>query len=834
MGRTLSVAGAAVGVMAVLCAGCIIVGADAQPPAAGKPSVQQLLDAAREAATDAQSRELLVRVAVAAREHQSDAALSDFLAALELPVPGEWDPEERWTCDAPLAEGLVALGEPARAQALLEGLIDAVMQAEPAPEEPLSGPPQGIWERPYGPLDAHYLMQVTVLSEIAQLLFPLNHERVAEVADSIRALIGRMTSPTAVTLAEPLYVRVLALVRPAEALAMASDEQPNPFDARAAMNAVWSDYTVLLPRVDQIAQFPAAEGLDSDDVYFALYAAAMRDDPAAAVELMQDVDMLHRVPDTYEAMLPLARAVRDADVTLPEERAWQHLRQRLPSALALEDVPAALQMALALTEPTTRAAALGEMVEVLAPRDLSAAREVARALLAGEGSEGRHGFDLRRAALALSEADTEVVGELLRGIDHGDNFSAAYGAWWASFRQEAEALLPQLSEDQRLFAWTGILERSEAILNSEERRELARRALGSPGFGREELPTMRLLTAIATFAPDFARQGWQALAPLSGDVDAEIIQERLKMLLEVARGFEGAGPGSAGPEIAQVQRLLALVSEEEWVPVYRAELADILGHHDPDAAKTTAEEVLASLAGAPEDVRGLATAIALGALARVDPAAARAAFIDADLSPTDADYTSALGAIAVRRPVLALELIFDLAEERRREFALEVVGAEVAREARVEDFAGFHTAWIGRVKDVRPVLDSAIAVALESMRPEVIDALPQLYGDASPRDVALAIEGMYEGDLALATDVLLADLAGRLAALPDEGGRVAARRVAAAIAERDLARAQTWVVPLPSVERGETLLLAVTMRETAQRWAKHSRRLTGARQTFFE
>ncbi|MGD8239693.1 MAG: hypothetical protein PVH68_14130 [Armatimonadota bacterium] len=164
---------------------CVLGVACASRVSAAGPTTEQVLEAARTAAVEAESRELLLEVAKRTQELDPEQALREYRAAAGMPVPGDWDALTQLRSDNEVARALAALGDGEGAVELLRAALDRPLGV-PAPR---GGPPM-----PEGYASG---ARAEVLSRVAETLYPLAPDLATETLDRAAELLDKTGTSTA-------------------------------------------------------------------------------------------------------------------------------------------------------------------------------------------------------------------------------------------------------------------------------------------------------------------------------------------------------------------------------------------------------------------------------------------------------------------------------------------------------------------------------------------------------------------------------------------------------------------------------------------------------------
>lgn len=804
-----------------LLASCLMVVslAAAQPVPA---TVDQALDAAREAAVESNQREVMVQVAIAADEHQPDRALADYQAAAEMQPPVS--PTARLQADRLMVRGLARLGDPDTARTVLEETLTPLV--EKALVSQVEGQP------PREPSDNTRQTRVEMLCGYADLLYPLNADVASQAMARAQVYLDQIEDANQKSRALQTFLRALAHTDPGGAWdRWQAEVKDMPAPGPMVLNMIAADPQAVLARLDQINEprkVGRVYGVGLDQAQAALVATILRQDATQGMDVALRCKLEQAPTSTSgsDPLVPVAQAIVEVGVAaLPTDAKYEKTYLRLVRTLPLVGYESAVQLAESLGTPKAQCDALGYICSALAGQrtvsegDLANARDAARRAMALDGVPGMtRTLALQRAAYALNDHDIDVVPELLKQITAMWAVAGPFGGWWREFREEAEALLPTLSAGQRLACQASMLSYGRDILTDDEKLALAEQALQSPALGRDGDTDARLLREAARFDPDLARTVWQKLPPLDvPQAKDEVIYDRLRGLLAVAEAFEVRERATSGPEVAEVEGVIAAApAGATWTYLQRARLADIYAYYDGPLCKQTADAVIASLASKPKGVptdRVLTEAIAV--LSRVDMRGTKALVEQReDLRRNTRLFGDLTTTIARRRPQFACEMIFDLVsnEHQARGMARQVLD-RIARDADAENVGIFIDTWVARDNRPGEVLTQLPSPLLRSLRPEVVALLPGYLEPMDDADLGMAMGWHSSVALVFASDELLAMVLARMEQSTVRLNQIMAarRHVTAAMAERDWEGAQEALVALPPDERAEALLLIPAM-----------------------
>ncbi|MGD8239692.1 MAG: hypothetical protein PVH68_14125 [Armatimonadota bacterium] len=609
------------------------------------------------------------------------------------------------------------------------------------------------------------------------------------------------------------------------------------------MNMVHADPSSVLDSLDEMVNPSRLSFRDlpnPDSIKGALVAAVFRDNAQEAMELAVrcKLDKAIYAPGRGE-LAPVAIEMRRAGLDrLPVDDKYAKVYQRVVKDLAELDVAFAMQVALQQADPLDRCRALAEMCEVLAEGDLPQALAAARKMIELRDTLGAHDARaLAAAATALAPYDEEVVAELLKRVGGGWMLREPLLAWWQHHRDGALRLALEAEESVGYAAAIALLTDCVEGLSSEQGQLLAERTLSRRLRG--EASEWERSRAIAPFLPARARATWASLEPTDPAKERELsIRVRLDALLRIAEAFEKTEPGTSGPEVAEVRRILdSAPADARWAPVYWARLADIYAYHDVALCKATVDQVVARWRADPR-ASGAASAFAeaVGALARVHLAATRPLLAEAyraDVSHAGI-FHQAAARVAKHGPEAARGMAVDIVRQNvSRE---DVADAEfqsraqstadkhlarilygLARDAPADTVLAFVRAWLAGAPDkaraAAQVLPSILPRERWGLVPPLIERVSGLEDD----DVMAAGIGAAGRFVVLAGDAVLDGLLTRLQAMAPETAKGVLQSAIAAKAERDWEGSQAVLASLTPERRAKALLNVLDMAQLKRR-----------------
>jgi len=654
--------------------------AQTEPATRGAPTREQILEAARAAAAEDGSRAAWLHVARYSRKHDPEHALEDFRAATQAPAHGSTQVQRG--VDRQLVGGLREFGAEAQAQVILESALrTAIDDSEQAEDARV-----GIWHRDHARMAA----------EMAAMLWPANRELIQQAADALArwsdlAPDGRARYQEEVAAA---HAEVLALLHPDQAW---QDLQASGPEHRPSVALVTN-----LSRADpglagELLDLCEARGVGPQSgpgTYASeLAAALLTADPDAGLARLA---AWSASGDVFWDRAIVARAVTQVGVAaLPDKPEYEQVYASLCGELAGIDADAALTLARRLTVKPQQAAALGHIVSAIADTDRPLAEELAmETIRLWEWTPPEYEQAVMASGHALAEGGGEIMGALTGRVLGARDGAALWWRWRSFHREEADAWIDGRPEKKRYEILAHSLFNAAGDDADDEVVALAHRVMALPEFESGNRMAAIVLN-LAPVDPDLAREAWQSVASPTAKLCGRGDGRYLDGLLTIAEAFERREPGSAAPEIAEIERVLAGGLNSDHAEFeYRGKLCRLYGLVDPGRARAAADELLADMEAASEWVtypeqRTRAAADALAVVAASDMAAAEAKL--AALQAQQRDYrqrdllVAFAGSVALRDPGAALELIERNSEERRREAAcrdmMEFVWAEGSPEA---------------------------------------------------------------------------------------------------------------------------------------------------------
>jgi len=668
--------------------------AQTEPATRGAPTREQILEAARAAAAEDGSRAAWLHVARYSRKHDSEHALEDFRAGSQAPAHGSTQVQRG--VDRQLVEGLRQFGAEAQAQAILESALRAAIDDGEQAEDARVG----IWHRDHARMAA----------EMAAMLWPANRELIQQAADALAgwsdlAPDGRARYQEQVAAA---HAEVLALLHPDQAwqnlLAAGPEHRPS---VALVTNLGRADPGLAAELLDLFEARGVSDNSGPGTVASELAAALLKTDTEAGVARLAEWSA---TGDVFWDRAIVARAAAQVGVAaLPEKSEYEQVYASLCGELAEIDADAGLTLARRLTAKPQRAAALGRIVSVIADTNRPLAEELAmETIRLWEWTPPEYEQAVMASGYALAEGGGEIVGALT-----GRLLTARYaaGLWWrwrSLHREEADAWIDRQPEKKRyeilahsLFNAAGDGARDEVVA-------LAHRVMALPEFETGNRMAA-IVFNLASVAPDLAREAWQSVpsptAKLCGRGDGRYLDG----LLTIAEAFERRDPGSAAPEIAEIERVLAGGLNSDHAEFeYRGKLCRLYALIDPDRARAAADELLADMQAESDWVtypaeRTRAAGDALAALAASDMAAAEAKLAALQAQQREYQQRELLvvfaGSVALRDPAAAIALVERDTDDRHREAALRNTLTAVWREGSPEVVHRCAELWINGVED---------------------------------------------------------------------------------------------------------------------------------------
>ena len=782
------------------------------PLGAAPVTVEQCLTGARQAALEARSRELLLKIGDYERTLDPAAAKSDYeLAAL---APRTSSGIEAYSA-RDLALRFLQLGEVEKARQVILPALDALADKQPpVPTLPLR--------------DYWYRDQVTQTSLLAPLLYPADMDRLQQALAAGEACLRQITDPGQQRQALANYLPVLALVKPEEALQRwQADLSTWGVSAPVVSNGLKQDYKLVLARLEglflpgrSMATSPYWPGVDEYSVRVELLAAVLRAEPAALSGAVKQLRLDQ--PFGFEnrtSWLPFARVVRERGLAaLPRGKEFRFLYLNCVEDLARLDYPLAREFAAALPEPSDRAMALGSIVKVSAPSDLQRARETARALVEAEHALAKpYAYPLAIAVYALAEKDEQVVPDLLREIPPSESLGLAFAPWWKAHRPAAEAFLATLPPAGQLSCLPALLKQAGDLLTPAEKSKWAEKALTLEGYGSDVGVTRDLILQTAAFDPDLARKLWQALPPLdpAKPQEQEAVSYRLDELVATAQALQARRPGTSGPEEAEIERMLAAAGEKDyWSYQYRGRLADLYAYYDQPKARTALDQLLADLATPPRQVPVSTVAADLvRTLARIDPEAAGKLLLERqDLKGDWQVRRDVVATIATRDPEAGFALAQQVYPNSGPQDMLETIGRLTA-DAPVAATRRFVDLYIDDAKDKPNAVMFVANTLFRAGNAELIADLPRRLDTLDQPGAVSYVLNSVRTQLGLASDEVLQELLKRVQAIERPATRDGEYAVLAALAERDWDTNHGLLEALDPKPRAEAFLAMLAIKD---------------------
>ncbi|NLO07209.1 MAG: hypothetical protein GX131_15385 [candidate division WS1 bacterium] len=656
-------------VLAACCDAAVAQGA-LRPPRV-PPTHAEVVALMREVAHRDGSTEALLAAGRYALETDPEGALEDLRAAAA--ARRSRSPVSHWSTTRYIATALVEAGAEDEARAIVERDLLATLDgsAEAA---------QSVRET----------TQAEYLAEMAEFLWPGNTPLVRRVADELSAALEATGRPEGVSAArhakiQAQWLRVLALLEPERAWKLAVDGAPENWQAPGPLlrnigRGGPSNPAEILDEVARRGVEPAGS-VGAREGISLLAAALMRSAPEQAVARMaarrwDDI----RVPP-FDPQPIAAAAVEVGIDRLPAQAGYDALYAGFTDAVAGIDPDAALALKDRISAPDQRARALAAVVSAIADADTFQAWELALEIVQmWEPTPEAYSQALVRAGDSLAKHGGDIMGVIIgRILGH----RAAAPIWWRwrqSHPEQAEEWVARRAEDERSRLLAHALARATRDGEVATALEFADRALAS-ATPAPDVVTL-VMKALAPLAPPRAREAWKRREgpPLSG----WDLNQYLDALTDLAYTFELRWRGSAGPEIAEIERLVADADmDDRRMTLVRGRLALLYALADPSRVESTATPLLGLLdLDRRERVRGTnvtpAAAHAVAALMAVDREAAQAALEAHEAIMAEDDFQRELIAeLALLDPEAAVALLPVHLGSGRIDFA--IVRAESVR-----------------------------------------------------------------------------------------------------------------------------------------------------------